>query len=238
MTELEIISSLQKNLPDFFKVGKCSNLKKFRLSKRYYDRESDVFTTLINDISAHTYDYILQDRQINKFIDKYFVNCIDSKKDLLYESGYIDACYHLFQKNIITNSRFGMFFSENPKFFFDKLNLTTSSPLISNSPNFLSKIGKYLDKDIFVNYYLNTTESTMLSFDEIIYDFSINMLKITDSIDNTNNKQIDIEYSVSYEFINKRIICVLTDKFSKEYREYVAVNRNKKINNILDERDS
>lgn len=227
MIELEIINALQNKLPDFFKIGTCNNLKKFRLSKKYYDKESDnTFISLIDDISTYLHNYILQN-SLNSITNKYFINCIDFKKELLYESSYIDTCYYLFQKNVIVNPKFGMFFSENPKFFFENISLMSNN-------NFISKIGKYLDKNIFVNY-LNTTESTMLSFDNLIYDFSVDMLKITDDVDNI--KQIDIEYSISYEFINRKIICVLTDKFTTEYKEYISFNRDEKINNILNERD-
>lgn len=209
MIDVDKLSSLIKNnIPSFFKECDSQNKICFKLFNILDDAsilESEILTSI----------YSLVFSSMDNIV---FVDCMNIPKTLLHESKYIDECYQFLQSFIVTNTKFGMFFSENPGFSY--------SPV--SHINLVSEIGFYKHKEVFINYSMGFSENKILSFDKILYDFKITKLEKT-------NQFYDIEYTIGFEFVNKKVIYILVDKTSSEYLDYISYKRDEKINKLLHE---
>lgn len=206
----ELSSLIKRNIPSFFKECDSQNKICFKLFN-ILDNNS----ILESEILSSIYKLVFSSMDNNII----FVDCMDITKTLLYESKYIDECCQFLQSVIVTNTKFGMFFSENPGFSYSPMSDVVSS-------NLVNKIGIYKHKEVFVNYSMGFSENKIISFDKILYDFNITKLE-------KNNQFYDIEYTIGFEFINKKTIYVLVDKTSSEYLDYISYKRDEKINNLL-----
>ncbi len=227
----EISYEVTNRLPEFFKPSLIDNRTIFKFKfdfQKFHDGLPN--KSSLNLSTRHIIDEILSNIYKNVFTivgDVSFIDCIHFTKSLLYESKYIDECYPLFQSNVITNPKIGMYFSENPKFSYSGISDDINT---ANNLSVINKIGLFRDKNIFVYYYMPSTENKVFSVDEVLYDFNITNLYL-------GQNYIYVEYIIGFEFINKKLIYILTDKESSEYLDYISYKRDEKITKLLDERD-
>lgn len=235
-----IIDFFNNNYNDFIEVQPWMNenklLSNFELNKlsipvttiemkndyniSYTDIENILVTTIKNEISSNFIKKFNKDiLNTNNFdyID-FRKGDINELVNLILSSGY---------KNLITNGNISFELKNSPLFFnlIDRKNNKTSR---INSIECVGSLGGVTD--IYYDPYISYNDDRILLFNQI--EFNIDNLVAYEN-NSTFAPRVNIEYNFDYKVGDSKLIFIIHDENSETYREYIKLQRDYKIDNIL-----
>jgi len=182
----------------------------------YKDIENILVTTIKNEISSN---FI---KKINKgILNTNNFDYIDLRKgdidelvNLILSSGY---------KNLITNANISSELKNSPLF-----NLIYQKNSKNSRINIVGNLGGITD--IYYDPYISYNDDRILLFNQI--EFNINNMVAYEN-NSTFAPRVNIEYNFDYKVGDSKLIFIIRDENSETYRKYIKLQRDYKIDNIL-----
>jgi hypothetical protein len=182
----------------------------------YKDIENILVTTIKNEISSN---FI---KKINKgILNTNNFDYIDLRKgdinelvNLILSSGY---------KNLITNDNISSELKNSPLF-----NLIYQKNSKNSRINIVGNLGGITD--IYYDPYISYNDDRILLFNQIEFNID-NMVAYENN--STFAPRVNIEYNFDYKVGDSKLIFIIRDENSETYREYIKLQRDYKIDNIL-----
>jgi len=236
---MTIIDFFNNNYNDFIEVQPWMNknklLSNFELNRlsipvttiemkndyniSYIDIENILVTTIKNEISSN---FI---KKINKgILNTNNFDYIDLRKgdinelvNLILSSGY---------KNLITNANISSELKNSPLF-----NLIYQKNIKNSRINSIECVGNLGGiTDIYYDPYISYNDDRILLFNQIEFNID-NMVAYENN--STFAPRVNIEYNFDYKVGDSKLIFIIRDENSETYRKYIKLQRDYKIDNIL-----
>jgi hypothetical protein len=139
---------------------------------------------------------------------------IDELVNLILSSGY---------KNLITNANISSELKNSPLF-----NLIYQKNSKNSRINIVGNLGGITD--IYYDPYISYNDDRILLFNQI--EFNINNMVAYEN-NSTFAPRVNIEYNFDYKVGDSKLIFIIRDENSETYRKYIKLQRDYKIDNIL-----
>lgn len=182
----------------------------------YKDIENILVTTIKNEISSNFIKKINKDILNTNNFDYIDLRKgdIDELVNLILSSGY---------KNLITNANISSELKNSPLF-----NLIYQKNSKNSRINIVGNLGGITD--IYYDPYISYNDDRILLFNQI--EFNINNMVAYEN-NSTFPPRVYIEYNFDYKVGDSKLIFIIRDENSETYRKYIKLQRDYKIDNIL-----
>ena len=181
--------------------------------------EIHIFSLMKDQINQHIFKEIK--KELFKTTDYDYLNFMTCGGILSYEQSVMlgDKILENNYKSLITNGGLASDIQDNPLFDF--------KPLGGIRVNYgLYCVGRLKDCEICVDQYMKYDDERIFLFDEV----QINICNFT--FDDAKDHRYLINFNMDFKIGSSKLIYVLTDINSDNYKQIISDNRNSKLNEI------
>ena len=224
------------NKLDFTNFSDNINTDSYKISIPYnyvqidgIDTEQQIINIVINEINTKIYNDIIKNLFKSDIYD--VLDCRGKDLEMEFRDLFPSIINKVGDyKNIICSSLLGSLFSDLSQF----INGSIVSNKISTA-NYLYKVGNISGINLWVDPYMKYNDTRLVAFNEVGFKFeSIKYQEIID--ENSFAPRLISEVEYGHKINDSKVIYLITDQSGPEiYNEYKKIDRDIKINKLLDE---
>ena len=221
--------TLNKNLTNFSRI---------QFSVAYNEPDEMLTRDRLVDVVRNEFNMAISSNIMKEFKSTSFFDYIDmSTIQNMSTNDLIKMCELFYQKsvnhkNAITNVNLGSSLQDSSRFIIDPILMSTMTNKFSSLSYY---IGKFSDLDVWIDPVLEWVDTVAYLFDNIEINIGNFSSRITNQA--TFTPRVIFELEMDFQIVNPKMLFVLTDKTSKSYSRYKSLQRDIKINDVLDEED-